>query len=233
MLTSSGTVPPSPRLVMLGSHVQKTLDGAGVILGTDSTVLTVRIVGDYECAGCEELDRTVGVRLRSLAREGRIRYQLVNAPLRAHRRARKAAAALFCAENAGQAWAMHELLRDRRERWGWGDDPRAAFVELAEILGLERAAFDRCLDAPTTRSRMAVDSASARELGVESVPVILVGNTLVRPARSYQEVLDYVEDRLRAGPGASETPTTKAPKGQVRFPARLLPALRSPRPWGS
>jgi protein-disulfide isomerase len=190
---------PQPSLVTVADHVPGALEGAGVAVGPSQGALTVRVVGDYECSACEALDRRVGRRLRALASQGRLRYQLVQAPLRAHRRAPKAAQALFCADRQGEPWGMHTLLVEGRPEWGWGKDPHEVFRRYAGRLGLAVAEFQECLGSPYATSRLEADRSAAANIGVAGVPVILVGSTLVTPSRSFTEVLDLVEARLAGG----------------------------------
>ena len=196
--TASITRPSGPKLVVLGEHVHGLFEGAGVTAGPAESEIVVRIVGDYECAACERLELEVGVRLREWARSGRIRYQLVQAPLRSHRRAPRAAAAFYCADEQGHAWEMHRALVAGRADWGWGPDPRQAFARYARSLGLQEVPFLRCLDASETAIKGRRDRIVASDLGISSVPVILVGSTLVEPTRSFAEVLTYVEQRIEA-----------------------------------
>jgi protein-disulfide isomerase len=196
LASASVTRSPGPRLVTVADHVPAALEGAGVSIGPGRGTLTVRVVGDYECSACEALDRRVGRRLRALAAQGRIRYQLVQAPLRPHRRAPKAAAALFCADRQGDPWRMHTLLVEGRAEWGWGEDPHEAFRRYARRLDLAVDEFQKCLASPYASLRLEADRSAAAGIGVAGVPVILVGATLVTPTRSFTEVLDVVEARL-------------------------------------
>jgi len=183
-------------LVLLGDQAAAQLDGSGLTIGPDSTALIVRVIADYECAACAGLERAAGRTLREWARDGRIRYQLIQAPLRAHRRALKAAAALYCADEAGDPWTMHSALIDGHATWAWGRDPTFSFVEYAGAIGFDRVRFEACLTADAPTARIKRDMSAAERIGVAGVPVILVGSTLVRPSRSFREILDYVEDRL-------------------------------------
>lgn len=188
--------PLGPRLLPLDPLVAERLDSLGVSAGPTDAAVVVRVVADYECAACERLDRVVGRTIRSWAREGRLRFQLIQAPLPGHRRAPKAAVALICAAVQDSAWPMHDLLVGRRSEWGWGPDPRRAFLEYARGLSLDMHRFETCLSARPTEERLDRDLRGARSVGVAAVPVILVGATLVQPTHSFDEILRYVASRL-------------------------------------
>lgn len=190
---------PQPSLVTVADHVPSVLEGTGVVIGPSRGTLTVRVVGDYECSACEALDKRVGRQLRALAAQGRVRYQLVQSPLPAHRRAPKAARALYCADRQGNPWGMHTLLVDGRSEWGWGGDPREVFRRYARRLGLAEDEFGACLYSPYATLRLAADRSAAASIGVAGVPVIIVGTTVVTPSKSFTEVLDVVEARLAGG----------------------------------
>ena len=196
ILTASLTKPAGPSLVLLGEQAAASLEGSGLTIGADPSALTVRVVADYECAACANLERDAGQTLRAWARQGRIRYQLLQAPLEAHRRARKAAVALYCADEAGNAWEMHTALVTEHTVWAWGPDPAASFSRYAGAAGIDRRQFEECLTSDRSKARVDGDRSAAKTIGVDGVPVIIVGSTLVRPSRSFREVLDYVETRL-------------------------------------
>ena len=50
---------------------------------------------------------------------------------------------------------------------------------IAERMGLDVAAWDRCIDDPATRAKTDADKAFAREKGIESTPSFLVGDTVI------------------------------------------------------
>ncbi len=193
--TTSVTRPGGPRTVQLDQNTLEVLEPAGLSAGPPGAAPVVTIVTDYECGACEALDRQAGRVLRSWAREGRIRYRVVHAPLARHRRAPRAATAFYCADGQGAAWPMHDMIVAGRPDWGWGEDPRGAFTEYASMLGLEQDRFRACLEAES--AQLARDRSVAATLGITSVPVILVDSTLLQPSRSFDEVLRYVEDQLQ------------------------------------
>lgn len=205
--TASVTRPPAgPRVVPLGDQVEDLLDTLGISVGPWQAPVVVRVIGDYECSACEELDRTVGRTLRGWAAQGRLRYQLIQSPLEAHRRATKASRALYCAADQGAAWPMHELLVARRPEWGWGADPAIAFARYARVLKLDPDRFVACLGGLSAPDRTRADREGASSVGVSAVPVIIVGHRLIQPRRSFTEVLAYVEPMLARSVGGIPGP---------------------------
>jgi protein-disulfide isomerase len=105
-----------------------------------------------------------------------------------------AAYAAECAARDGRFWEYHDALFRNRERLG-----RPALVTYAEQLGLDAVAFERCLDDPATRARVAEDVAAAARVGVSSTPTLFVNGRLVEGAleRAYYDYALVIERHAR------------------------------------
>lgn len=101
-----------------------------------------------------------------------------------------AAYAAECAAREGRFWEYHDVLFANRGRLG-----RPALITYAERLGLDAEAFERCLDDPATRTRVAADVADAARVGVTSTPTLFVNGRLVEGAleRAYYDYAVIIE----------------------------------------
>lgn len=187
------------RLVHIGPAVAEGAAGSGVAAGPEHAPVTVRVFGDYQCGWCDRLDREAGPELRALAREGRIRYVYVHAPLRVNRRGPAAAAAAHCAAALGEPWPMHRLLYERRGEWAMGEPPEPRFVAYAEEIGLDPAEFDRCLRDPATLEQVARDRRAAELLAPDRVPTIYLDDARLTPSPAPDRLLTLVRERLGRG----------------------------------
>ena len=89
-----------------------------------------------------------------------------------HKDAFKAAEATHCAREQGKYWELHDRLFARQRELGRDDLTRHA-----RALGLEVAAFDRCLDAGKHADAIRKDLAEARRLGATGTPTFFLGVT--------------------------------------------------------
>jgi protein-disulfide isomerase len=84
-----------------------------------------------------------------------------------------------CAGDQGRLWDFHDTLYLNQ----MGNDKGAFSLEnlkrFAEALELDTAAFDSCLDSGKYASKVREDTEAGRQLGVTSVPTILVNGQVV------------------------------------------------------
>ena len=185
------------RTVHVGSAVAERAAHAGVAVGPADDAVVVRVFSDFQCSACRRLDAEAGTLLRRWAAEGLVRYVHIHAPLRVHRRGPAAAAASHCAARAGRAWDMHRLLAERLPEWTQGEPPEPKFVSYAHALGLDTAAFARCLADPVTAEQVERDRAAARALAPDRVPTVYVNDVLVDGLRHPDQLIDHVRRLLR------------------------------------
>ena len=89
-----------------------------------------------------------------------------------HPLAFKAAEATHCAGDQGKYWEMHDrLFANQREL------ARKDLSKHAEALGLDVAAFDRCLDSGKQVARIRKDMAEAQRLQTTGTPTFFLGLT--------------------------------------------------------
>jgi len=185
------------RTVHVGSAVAERAAHAGVAAGPADAAVVVRVFSDFQCSACRRLDAEAGTLLRRWAAEGLLRYVHIHAPLRGHRRGPAAAAASHCAARAGRAWDMHRLLGERLAEWTRGEPPEPRFVAYAHTLGIDTAAFARCLADPVTAEQVQRDRAAARALSPDRVPTVYVNDVLIDGLRHPGQLVDHVRRLLR------------------------------------
>ena len=111
-------------------------------------------------------------------------------PLASHRLARGAHEAARCAGEAGQYWRYHDRLFASQPRFD-----RAQLVGYAVDLGIDRAAFEKCLDERRFASAVEDDIRQGRALGVTGTPAFFInGQPLVgaQPIESFRTVIDGI-----------------------------------------
>ncbi len=116
-------------------------------------------------------------------------------PLLSHDRARPAHEAARCAGAAGKYWPYHDRLFDAQPAF-----ERLDLLAYAEELGLDRAAFARCLDSHRFAPAVDADLAEARALQVRGTPTFFInGRQLVGavPLEVFRSAIDEALSKAR------------------------------------
>ena len=119
----------------------------------------------------------------------------LNVPLESHPGARPAARAAICAEPSGRREAYADFLF-RTESF-----EQDVLVAEASRLGVDAAAFERCLSAPATDPRIEPDAAVQREAGMRGPPTTYIGAHRFVGAVSDEVLKDAID---RAARGATD-----------------------------
>ena len=90
-----------------------------------------------------------------------------------------AAQAAECASDQGRFWDFHDTLYANQRGKNKGAFSQENLTRFAEALELDTAAFDSCLDSGQHASKVRDDTEGAQQLGVNSVPTILVNGRAV------------------------------------------------------
>lgn len=118
----------------------------------------------------------------------KVRWVFKDFPLSTHPDAFKAAEAAHCAGEQGQYWAMHDRLFADQRALGV-----AGLKASAAALGLDTAAFGRCLDSARYADTVRAGLAAGERLGVNSTPSIFInGRPLIgaQPFEVFKAVID-------------------------------------------
>jgi protein-disulfide isomerase len=138
---------------------------------------TIHEFVDHACPDCRDFARTRGDSLHALGTTARANVVHRVAPIPRLLRGVRAAEAAFCAGGLGDAAAfaaMERRLFDTQATWRAQPDPTADFVAHAVAVGVDSAAFARCLRVGVTAPLVAADLRLAGRLGVEGTPTFVV-----------------------------------------------------------
>jgi protein-disulfide isomerase/ketosteroid isomerase-like protein len=140
-------------------------------LGSADAPIVVYEYSDYECPFCRRFAAETLARVeRDYVANGRVAMVFRDNPLSMHPRASAAAAAGACSEKLGKRWPMSEKLLK--------DPPALSDEDLrryAREIGLDGAAFDRCLSDPSIAARIQRGKDEGWAMGVKGAPIFLVG----------------------------------------------------------
>jgi protein-disulfide isomerase len=144
---------------------------------------------DYECPYCQQIQPTLD-RLESEFK-GRLAFAYKDLPLPMHAHAEKAAEASQCAALQGKYWEYHDFLAKTRA------------LEMPQLkagagqLGLETAAFDKCLDSGERADAIKSTQEEAQKLGLQGTPSFFLNGRFINGGMSYDQLRQMVEDELK------------------------------------
>ena len=171
------------------------------VLGDENAPVTVIEFSDYQCPFCARfVENTFPTLKAEYIDTGKLRYVFRDFPLeRIHPEARKAAEAATCAGEQGKYWEMHDILFENQQALEVNHLKR-----YAEVLGIERVAFETCLDENRFSAEIDRDLREGQAAGVTGTPAFLVGKTTsdgtiqgtfikgAQPLEVFKELLDRV-----------------------------------------
>ena len=156
------------------------------VRGNVKAPVTVVEFSDFQCPYCIRSRPTV-TRVRETYGD-KVRWVFRHFPLNFHEMAQKAGEAAACAGDQGKFWEMHDRL--------WESNGKLQVAELkgaATALGLERTAFDGCLDSGKHAGQVGADLEAGAGSGVTGTPAFFInGRPLVgaQPFEAFQQVID-------------------------------------------
>ena len=162
---------------------------AGPSRGPADAPITLVEFSDFQCPYCM---RAEGVIAELFDRHpDAIRLVYRHMPLDFHRHARAAAEASVCAEAQGRFWDYHALLFANQGELG-----QESLLAYADELGLDRAAFEACLEDPATAERVDIDMQEAKALGATGTPTFFINGMMMTGARPLDEFDKVVQEEL-------------------------------------
>ncbi len=127
---------------------------------------------DYQCPFCQRHFQSVLPQLdKDYIQTGKLRYVFQDFPLESlHKNAFKAAEAAHCAGDQGKYWEMHDRLFVNQQALA----PENLTAH-AEAIGLNRDAFQQCLDGGKYTAQVRDSLAAGEQLGVQGTPSFFLG----------------------------------------------------------
>jgi protein-disulfide isomerase len=149
--------------VPLGGAQIRGLPGAGVVLLEFS---------DYECPFCARFARDTLPQIASAYIDtGKVRHAFRAFPLEAiHKNAFKAHEAALCAADQGKFWPLHLLFFNNTRALAPAD-----LAKHAETVGLDLAAFNKCVQSGAKATAVRADVDAGTAIGVRGTPLFLIG----------------------------------------------------------
>ena len=182
--------------------------------GPADAPVTIIEFSDFQCPYCSRVNPTLA---RLVDRYGdSIRIVFRDYPiLQIHPNAAKAAEAGACANEQAKFWPMHDLMFANQERLDVTN-----LKQHAATLGLDAAAFEKCLDSGKHTAEWQKDATDAEKAGVQSTPAFFVNGRPVTGAVPYEQFAEVINDEL----GRLNRPIP--PEKPIAAPSPAAPAVQ-------
>ena len=180
---AGGAQPTNPDLFVPTPAAFAFQEGEGsdtlLALGDPNAPVVIVEFTDYQCPFCARHFRQTWPTLKSqYIDSGRVYFVLKDFPLTSiHPQATKAAQAARCARQVGgddAYWQMHDRLFMDQDSWANNADAVNIFKSYANKIGLDRGAFDTCLDSGQTAEAVQADLEEGRAYGVTGTPTFFI-----------------------------------------------------------
>ena len=162
--------------------------------GNPNAPLVLVEFSDYECPFCiRHFTQTMPELEREYIATGKLRYVFMDFPIdQLHPAAMKAHEAARCAGEQGKFWEMHQRLFSPA-----GTHGPDRLKTLASELGVNRAAFDSCLDSGRMQAPIRASVDRATQLGADGTPQMYLGvvdaNGAFRIIRSIRGAVPFAQ----------------------------------------
>jgi protein-disulfide isomerase len=180
-----------------GSHAPDTMSAKldqSRILGESTAHVWFIMISDFQCPYCKQFhDESFEALRKDYVATGKVRMAYINFPLPIHQNAWPAAEAAMCAGAQGKFWPMHDVLFSSQSVWEEKRPPVQAVDSLANSVGVDTVALDRCVTQHVAKPLIDADIERADRAGARSTPTVIIGSKIligVQPTANYRLAID-------------------------------------------
>ncbi len=177
----------------------------GLSVGNAGASVTIDVFEDFQCPACKSFTETTEpLVIQNLVATGKARYVFHNysfidgAGAGNGGESDQAANASMCASEQGKFWDMHAILYANSEE-NQGAFTNRRLQAMAESVGLDMSAFNRCFNANKYEKEIQADFDLGQKMGVEGTPTVFVnGKQTGQPGKiaTYDEITQAVEQAV-------------------------------------
>ena len=177
-------------IIMPEKHERPLVNGSS--MGDPNAPVKVNEFSNFECSHCKTFAEGLEAYIASAYIETGDVY-LTYVPFTWTDTAAKAAEAAYCAMDQGQFWEYHDILFANQTNTALPGFNNAVLFAMAEKLGLDSSAFEKCLTSGKYSNQVVQDSLFAQEQGATGTPTFDVEGELV--------FTDKLEDAIKTALG--------------------------------
>lgn len=176
----------------------------GRIMGDSAAKTWVIVASDFQCPFCRQWhSESYKQFVDAYVRTGKVKVAYINFPLGQHRNAVPAAKAAMCASAQNKFWQYHDALFDSQEKWEAMSEPRPVFDSFARAVGVDFAAWAKCVDSDRMLPLIFGDRDRAAAGGVESTPTFLIGGRVIAGVIPFADLRQVIDSAIAKNGSAS------------------------------
>lgn len=183
----------------------------GTTLGDPNAPVTVIEYGDYQCPGCAQFFTNDQQKLiNDYVATGKVKLEFHAFPFLDRKlslnsdgtvsssgdgESIRAAEASLCAVDQNAFWRYHDTIYTNHNGENQGAYSESRLLDMADVIGLDRAAFASCLDSGTHKSDVETLYAEAIQAGVQQTPSFAI-NGKVSVYNGYDDLKTKIDAAL-------------------------------------
>ncbi len=167
-------------------------------LGSPQAPVTIDVWADFQCPGCGTFSRVVAPRLvDAYVTQGKVKI-LYHDFAFLGQESQQAAVAARCAAQQGRFWAYHDYVFANQGGENQGAFSRDRLLAIGDAVGLDRAAFTRCLEDPSVAQAVQAETQQGASSGINSTPTLFLNGQKL-PGYEFPTVSAAIDAALGAG----------------------------------
>ena len=161
--------------------------------------MTLVEFGDFQCPFCGRFFKTTEQEIiEQYVKTGKVKFVYRDFAFLGQE-SQSAAEAAECADDQGKFWQYHDYLYTHQKGENEGAFTKENLKRFARALGLNGAAFDRCVDNGKYREEVEKDTAEGRGAGVSGTPTVFVNGKPITGAVPFAQFKTAIDEALAAG----------------------------------
>ena len=186
----------------LGADEVLALLARGPAKGPENAPVTIIELSDFQCSFCGKFWKETLPRLEAeYVRPGKVRLVYRHLAILGTQSV-AAAQAADCAGEQGRFWEYHDRLFASMGPFALANGRLKAY---AGEIGLDAAAFDRCLDSGKYLQKVKEETEMGLTLGVRATPVFLINGMMLVGAHPFETFREIIDEELNRKSGRSRT----------------------------
>lgn len=222
LLLSQGNDDGAPIKTVETGTPQELRDGRS--LGSPDAPVKLLVFEDPQCPVCGRFTREIEPLLvASYIKDGTVQLTYKDMVF-IGKESQDAAVGMRAAEQlAGRFWDFHDIVYENQDGENQGAFSRERLGQMAETIGLDKAAFLALLDDPTLIAAMNAEVAEAQAQGINQTPTLVINGQVRAGLPTWDELSATIEAAAAAAAPAS-TPAASAPASSAAAPSAAAPS---------
>jgi protein-disulfide isomerase len=155
--------------------------------GTAGKGKMLLVFSDFQCPACDAYEPMLNQGMTEF--NDSVQFVFRNFPLRTiHPNAQIASQAAEAAGIQNKFWEMHDKLFEKQAEWSESSNPKAYFLQYAELMGLDKAKFSNDLESDQVVQSVEDDYQSGLKAGISGTPSFFFNGKKVDNFQSFDDL---------------------------------------------